>query len=81
VQDETSHWVPVIAAPAGLALAVVEGGVNVPSTQLTLAQPVEQPIYQEAPVVERTGPTAAEREEAVRKARVPVVYPRKQARN
>jgi hypothetical protein len=80
VNDETSAWAPVIAAPVGLALAVIGRGVTLPAEQLALAQPAPQPVTPEAPVVEQPAP-AAEREEAARKARVPIVYPRKQARN
>ena len=79
VEDRASTlWVPAIAAPVGLALAVVGSGVNVPAEQLvrTPPLPVEaQPLAQPQII-----PQAPSREEEIRKAAKPKVYPRKQAR-
>jgi filamentous hemagglutinin family protein len=68
-------WSPVQTIPAGLALAVIDSGIKLPAEQLAEAQPVEeQPVAQpvEQPVT---------REEEIRRANKPIIYPRKQARN
>ena len=74
----SSWWAPAIAAPVGLALAVIDSGVRVPADQLTSAQPlpVEAPQQVQPKIIPQT-PT---REEEIRKAAKPKVYPRKQAR-
>jgi hypothetical protein len=68
----------VVAAPAAIALAVIGSGINMPASQLAEAAPAPLQVAQApAPV-----PTPqAVREEEVRKAKIPVVRPRKQARN
>jgi hypothetical protein len=73
--DGEGGWIPGIAAPAIIALAVIGSGLNVPVAQLT-----EAPAP--APVAEAPAPTPQEvRNEQIRRANVPVVRPRKQARN
>lgn len=67
-------WAPALAAPVGLALAVIGNGVNVPAEQLAQAQPL--PVEVQPQIV----PQAPTREEEIEKARKPIVYPRKQAR-
>jgi hypothetical protein len=52
-------------------LAVIDSGLNVPPVEVTQLQPAAVPVPQ----------TAAVREEEMRKARIPVARPRKQARN
>jgi hypothetical protein len=70
--EASSGWFPVVAAPAGLALAVIGSGLNLPSPQLAEAQ---------APAPAPAPTPQAVREEQVRKAHVPVVRRRKQARH
>ena len=65
---------PAVAAPIGLALAVIGNGVNVPVEQLALAQPVPVEVQPQAL------PQAPTREEEIQKARKPIDYPRKQSR-
>ena len=74
IENSTALLVPALAVPVGLALAVINNGVNVPAEQLTQAQPL--PVEVQPQVV----PQAPTREEEIQKARKPVVYPRKQAR-
>ena len=66
--------VPAVAAPVGLALAVIGNGVNIPAEQLAPAQPA--PVE----VLPQTVPQAPTRAEEIEKARKPIVYPPKQAR-
>ena len=76
--EATTLLVPALAAPIGLALAVVGSGMNVPAEQLAHAQPqlVETQPQAQPEIV----PEAASREEDIRRAAKPIVYPRKQAR-
>jgi hypothetical protein len=61
----------VWVAPIAPSVEIIGGGLNVPPVEIAQAQPVVLP----AP------PAAVVREEEARKARVPVVRPRKQARH
>jgi filamentous hemagglutinin family protein len=63
-------WAPPVAPP----IAVINGGLNLPPVELAQAQPIALP----APPAP---PAAIVREEEVRKARVIVAHPRKQARH
>lgn len=69
---------PAIAAPIGLALAVIGNGVNVPAEQLTQAQPA--PVEVQPQTQPQVVPQSPTREQEIQKARKPIVYPRKQAR-
>jgi len=57
---------------------VIGNGVNIPAEQLAQAQPVPVEVQpQSQPEIVTPSPT---REEEIRKARKPILYPRKQAR-
>jgi len=60
----------LVAAPAALQFAVIDGGVRLPAFEAAQAEVIEK---RPAPIIERPEPTAP--------APVVPVYPRKQARH
>jgi len=75
----------LVAAPAGLQLAVIAGGVRLPAFEVAQAAPVidERPISRAGSKVGESAFLPAQVKPTAPKAPAPVVpvYPRKQARH